>query len=185
MTRELHDNGITISRHGSTLAPWPSSRRSAAPARATEGRRARAMARLAVKQTRSPSVEALALTSGLSLFILAIMRSQIATNDITSLCDVMTLDLPPVLLYVSTHEVKMEVDFGDAQLDRLETDRDFDAGFGREVVKGFRKLMQIIRGATDERDFYALKGLHFEKLKGDRAHERSMKINENGVWCWN
>jgi toxin HigB-1 len=77
-----------------------------------------------------------------------------------------------------THEGRMEVDFGDDQLDRLETDRDFDAGFGREVVKGFRKLMQIIRGATDERDFYALKSLHFEKLKGDRTHERSMKINE-------
>lgn len=72
----------------------------------------------------------------------------------------------------------MEVDFDDEQLDRLETDRDYDAGFGREVVRSFRKLMQIIRGAPDERDFYALKGLHFEKLEGARAHERSMKINK-------
>jgi toxin HigB-1 len=72
----------------------------------------------------------------------------------------------------------MEVDFDDERLDRLETDRSFDAGFGREIVKGFRKLMQVIRNAPDERDFYALKSLHFEKLEGDRAHERSMKINK-------
>ena len=72
----------------------------------------------------------------------------------------------------------MEVDFDDPQLDRLETDRDFDAGLGREVVKGFRKVMQVIRAAIDERDFYALKSLHFEKLEGDRDHERSMRINK-------
>jgi proteic killer suppression protein len=71
----------------------------------------------------------------------------------------------------------MEVDFADDRLDRLETDRDFDAGFERAVVKRFRKLMQAIRSAPDERDFYALKSLHFEKLDGDRAHERSMRIN--------
>ena len=72
----------------------------------------------------------------------------------------------------------MEVDFDDDQLDRLEVDGEFDAGFGRDVVRGFRKLMQTIRSAIDERDFYKLKGLHFEKLEGDRAHERSMKINK-------
>jgi proteic killer suppression protein len=89
----------------------------------------------------------------------------------------MTLQYGHALLY-STHEGKMEVDFDDDRLDRLETDRDFDAGYGREVVKGFRKLMQVIRAAPDERDFYALKSLHFEKLEGDRSHERSMKINK-------
>jgi proteic killer suppression protein len=72
----------------------------------------------------------------------------------------------------------MEVDFNDDELDRLETDINFNAGFGRDVVKGFRKLMQAIRSAVDERDFYGLKGLHFEKLAGDRSHERSMRINK-------
>lgn len=72
----------------------------------------------------------------------------------------------------------MEVDFDDDQFDRLETDPNFDPGFGRNVVKGFRKLMQVIRGAVDERDFYALKSLHFEKLEGARAHQRSMRINK-------
>jgi toxin HigB-1 len=98
-------------------------------------------------------------------------------HHFASLRDVMTLRAAREVLY-SGHEGQMEVDFDDERLDRLETDRGYDAGFGREVVKGFRKLMQIIRAAPDERDFYALKGLHFEKLEGDRSHERSMKINK-------
>jgi proteic killer suppression protein len=70
------------------------------------------------------------------------------------------------------------VDFEDDRLDRLEIDSDYDAGFERAVVRGYRKLMQVIRSAPDERDFYALKSLHFEKLEGARSHERSMRINK-------
>jgi proteic killer suppression protein len=76
------------------------------------------------------------------------------------------------------YEELMEVDFDDDRLVRLEIDGGYDAGYERAIVRGFRKLMQIIRSAPDERDFYALKGLHFEKLEGDRSHERSMKINK-------
>jgi proteic killer suppression protein len=36
--------------------------------------------------------------------------------------------------------------------------------------------MQVIRAAPDERDFYALKGLRFEKLEGARSHQRSMRL---------
>lgn len=72
----------------------------------------------------------------------------------------------------------MEVEFADENLDRLETDLQFEAGFDRATVKGFRKVMQAIRAAPDERDFYALKGLHFEKLEGARSHERSMRVTK-------
>jgi len=72
----------------------------------------------------------------------------------------------------------MDVEFADDDLDRLETDVRFTGGFGPDVVKGFRKAMQVIRAAPDERDFYALKGLHFEKLAGDRAHQRSIRLNK-------
>ena len=51
-------------------------------------------------------------------------------------------------------------------------------GFAREVVRAYRKLMQAIRSAPDERTFYAMKSLHFEKLKGDREHQRSMRLNK-------
>jgi proteic killer suppression protein len=72
----------------------------------------------------------------------------------------------------------VEVAFGDDDLDRLETDGKFDAGFSPGVVKAFRKRMWTIRSAVDERLFYAMKSLHFEKLKGDRDGQYSMRLND-------
>ncbi|MGD0631791.1 MAG: type II toxin-antitoxin system RelE/ParE family toxin [Terracidiphilus sp.] len=72
----------------------------------------------------------------------------------------------------------MDVEFRDSALDRLETDASFSAGFSGTIVKAYRKRMQMIRAARDERNFYALKSLHFEKLKGGRSHQFSMKLNK-------
>ncbi|MGY4281224.1 proteic killer suppression protein [Bradyrhizobium sp. LM2.7] len=72
----------------------------------------------------------------------------------------------------------MEVEFADANLDRLEIELQFTAAFDRATIKGFRKTMQIILAAPDERDFYALKGLRFEKLEGQRSHQRSMRLTK-------
>ena len=72
----------------------------------------------------------------------------------------------------------MEVRFDDSSLDKLETDSRFTGGFSPRVVKAFRKRMQTIRAAPDERTFYSLKSLHFEKLKGKRSHQRSMRLND-------
>lgn len=72
----------------------------------------------------------------------------------------------------------MEVAFDDDSLDRLETDANYDGGHSPAVVKAYRKRMQLIRGAVDERAFYALKSLHYEKLKGDRQHQHSMRLND-------
>lgn len=38
--------------------------------------------------------------------------------------------------------------------------------------------LQAIQAADDERAFYALKSLHFEKLKGDRVGQYSMRLND-------
>lgn len=72
----------------------------------------------------------------------------------------------------------MEIDFKDEDLDRLETDLHFTAGFAQAIVRAFRKRLQSIRSATDERDLYALKGNRFEKLKGDRSHQHSLRLND-------
>ena len=72
----------------------------------------------------------------------------------------------------------MEVRFRNDCLDRMEVDAKEDCGFPPEVVTAFRKRMQMIRGAPDERDFYALKSLHYEKLKGSRERQHSMRLNE-------
>ena len=72
----------------------------------------------------------------------------------------------------------MQVRHRNARLERLETDAAFDGGFGRPVVRGYRKVMAWIRSADDERDFYNLKSLHYEKLKGARSHQRAMRLND-------
>jgi len=38
--------------------------------------------------------------------------------------------------------------------------------------------MQVIRAATDERDFHAMRSLNFEKLKGGRAGQHSFRLNK-------
>ena len=72
----------------------------------------------------------------------------------------------------------MEINFRDPDLDKLETDPDFTAGYGKEIDKAFRKRIQAIRAAADERDLRAVKGNRFEKLKGDRMHQHSLRLND-------
>jgi toxin HigB-1 len=72
----------------------------------------------------------------------------------------------------------MDVEFADSTLEKLETDSEYNAGHGLEVVRGFRKVVRFIRAARDERDFRAMRGLRFEKLKGNRSHQHSFRIND-------
>ena len=65
----------------------------------------------------------------------------------------------------------------DRILERLEREDVPKSGFSADLVKVYRRRMQLIRAATDERDLYALKSLHYEKLQGKRAHQRSMRLN--------
>jgi proteic killer suppression protein len=71
----------------------------------------------------------------------------------------------------------MLADFKDENLRRVEIDATADCGRGEAVTKAFRKRMQSIRAALDERDFYAQKSFHFEKLKGGDGL-RSMRLND-------
>ena len=71
----------------------------------------------------------------------------------------------------------VDVIFRDKHLDRLETE-DFDAGYHPTVVRAFRLRMQQIRAASDERDLRLHRSLRVEKLKGDRAHQHSMRLND-------
>ncbi len=72
----------------------------------------------------------------------------------------------------------MKIAFKDDDLDRLETDAAFDAGHAPAIVKAFRKRMQFIRSSADERDFRSMRSLNFEKLKGERSHQYSMRLND-------
>lgn len=72
----------------------------------------------------------------------------------------------------------MKVEPLDRDLTRLEADASFEMGLPPHVVIAFRKRMQFIRVATDERDFRAMKSLHYEKLSGTRTHQHSMMLND-------
>jgi proteic killer suppression protein len=72
----------------------------------------------------------------------------------------------------------MEIEYTCPDLDELETDVECTAGFPKEIVRAFRKRIQSIRAAVDERDLYAVKGNHFEKLKGNRDGQHSLRLND-------
>jgi proteic killer suppression protein len=72
----------------------------------------------------------------------------------------------------------MEIAFEDSVLEQLETDAQFSAGYASAIVKAFRKRMQFIRDSVDERDFRSMRSLNFERLKGERSHQYSMRLND-------
>lgn len=70
----------------------------------------------------------------------------------------------------------MEIRFRDARLAALEVPPG-DGGFPVGVARAYRQRLNLIRAAEDERVFYGMKSLHYEKLKGNRQHQRSMRLN--------
>jgi proteic killer suppression protein len=50
--------------------------------------------------------------------------------------------------------------------------------YDADAVKKFRMRMQFIRGAANKNDLRAQKSFHFEKLKGNRKHEYSIRLNK-------
>jgi len=72
----------------------------------------------------------------------------------------------------------MDIEFLDDVLDRLEIEAGFDGGYAREVVAAYRRRVQGIRAAVDERDLYEMRSWRFKKLKGDRGHQRSIRLND-------
>lgn len=72
----------------------------------------------------------------------------------------------------------LDVVFRDQGLYELATDKNARSGFPQAIEKKFRLRIQQIVSAVDERDLYSLKSLHFEKLKGDRSHQHSIRLND-------
>ena len=72
----------------------------------------------------------------------------------------------------------MNVEFADDDYDRLETDATFEMGLAPAIVKAYRQRMQGLRAALDERDLYSVKSWRFERLKGNRKHQCSIRLND-------
>ena len=72
----------------------------------------------------------------------------------------------------------MEFRFANTKLESLYLNQKGRHRWPAEVIDGFRKAMSLIDAVTDERDLYSFKGLHYEKLSGDRTGERSLRLNQ-------
>ena len=74
--------------------------------------------------------------------------------------------------------VGMEMEFDDPDLRRLAADPQFTRGCPQTVVSRYRRLIGFIDSARDERDLRQMRSLHFEKLKGERQHQYSLRLND-------
>ena len=72
----------------------------------------------------------------------------------------------------------MDVRHQDGALEQVEFDRSYTAGLAPGVVKAFRKTMQSIRAAVDERDLRERRAARFEKLSAKRSHQHSIRLND-------
>lgn len=72
----------------------------------------------------------------------------------------------------------MDIEFARADLERLYAEAAYEMGLPPSVVKAYRRRIQLIIAAEDERDLRVLKSLHMEKLKGKRTHEYSIRLND-------
>lgn len=73
----------------------------------------------------------------------------------------------------------MQLRFEDAELERLAYEAEFRVRrWSTDLTRAYRRVIQIISSAEDERDLRSLKGLRLEKLKGTRAGTSSVRIND-------
>jgi len=73
----------------------------------------------------------------------------------------------------------VKIEYDDEDLRRLAEEPDFGAKqWGRDVVVAYRKKIQVLDSAKDERDLRALRSLNLEKLKGDRTGYYSIRLND-------
>jgi len=72
----------------------------------------------------------------------------------------------------------MEVVFADPDLAKIETDEAAQMRLPVGVIKSARRKLVVLRAAPDERALRNWKSLHYEKLKGDREGERSIRLND-------
>ena len=73
----------------------------------------------------------------------------------------------------------VKIEYADEELRRLAEEIDFrPKKWGRDLVAAYRKKIQILDSAKDERDLSAMRSLNLEKLKGARAEQYSIRLNE-------
>jgi toxin HigB-1 len=72
----------------------------------------------------------------------------------------------------------MEVNFADPILALIETEDAAQTRLPVPIIKSARRKLTLLRAAPDERSLRNWKSLHYEKLKGDRQGQRSIRLND-------
>jgi len=73
----------------------------------------------------------------------------------------------------------LRIEYGDEVLRRLAKELDYRPGqWSVDVVRAYRRKVQLIDAAVDERDLRAMRGLRFEQLSGDRKGTSSIRLND-------
>lgn len=87
----------------------------------------------------------------------------------------LTIEFPSGLLILGNNVVRFR--FKTKKIQDLYTTGKGSKKYPESIIDAFFELMSVIDAARDERDFYALKSLHYEKLKGKRKNQRSLRLN--------
>jgi toxin HigB-1 len=73
----------------------------------------------------------------------------------------------------------VRIEFVDEELRRLYVDPEFVISrFSPELVRAYRKKVGFLVQANSELDLRAYRALRYEKLRGDRAGQHSIRINQ-------
>lgn len=74
----------------------------------------------------------------------------------------------------------MLLEFRNQELQRLYAELDFRLSWmGPDLTKQYRKKMALIASAADERDLANMRSLRFEKLRGRRAKQYSVRLDSH------
>ena len=72
----------------------------------------------------------------------------------------------------------MRIDFSDKKLQALYTHEKGARRLDPEVYEAFIEVVAAVQAAKNPQDLRALKSLHYEKLKGDRQADRSLRLHK-------
>ena len=72
----------------------------------------------------------------------------------------------------------MKVRHDDDELAQIELDPNYRGKMDKQRVRGFRKVMNLIRRVQNETELYQWKGARFEKLEPPRDHQRSLRTDK-------
>jgi toxin HigB-1 len=72
----------------------------------------------------------------------------------------------------------MRFRYANKTLQKMDEEPDFNGGFSPGLVKAFKRRMHAIRQATNVNTLRAVKSFRFERLKGKRQDEYSIRLND-------